>query len=489
MEESPGEQQVGASSPPPRHAGAHLLGSSSGKLPGQMAADASAPAGDEHVLPGQVAELGGQHHAHGSFHHQIHHLHGEKQQSAQPLPNHPLVPGGILVAFVLLVLIAIYHDSFKVEILPGIDQPAKIRLYNWLYVSLDILAKNLDSLGVIKEHILLRLVTNGLPACRDSRLFIQDLHFDEVPVRVYLPKGPSASKRRGVIFFHGGCGLFGSIGSYERPCRYIARKSDSVVVSVGYRLSPEHKYPAQFLDCLAATLHFLKTAENYGVDPDRIIVCGDSAGGTYAARVCQELVNRRDIPKIRAQVLIYPFLQSLNFNLPSNQKNAFVAFLSRDRGMRFLLKYLQKDPSIKAAVLAGSHVPESMNLKYRKWINPDLIPEELRLGYKPPLPAPFLPQVHEETKEMFQIRFSPLLAEDAVVSCLPGTCIITCEHDVIRDDGLLYKKRLEDNNVPVTWHHLHKGFHGVLSIFGYGIFSFPSASELVNHTVNFIKGY
>ncbi|KFQ72497.1 Arylacetamide deacetylase-like 4, partial [Phaethon lepturus] len=319
------------------------------------------------------------------------------------------------------------------------------------------------------------------------KLFIKDLHFDEVPVRIYLPRVPSASKRRGVIFFHGGCGMFGSIRSHERICRCIARKSDSVVVSVGYHLSPEHKYPSQNLDCLAATVHFMKTAENYGVDPGRIIVCGDSAGGTFTASVCQELVNRRDIPKICAQVLIYPLLQALNFNLPSHQKNAFVAFLSRERTVRFILKYLKKDCSMKEAILAGSHVPESMNLKYRKWINPDLIPEIFKLGYKPPLPTSFLPQVHEEAKELFNTRFSPLLAEDAVVCCLPDTCIITCEHDVLRDDGLLYKKRLEDNNVKVTWYHMKEGFHCALAFFGYGIFSFPSSSKMVNYTVNFIK--
>lgn len=70
---------------------------------------------------------------------------------------------------------------------------------------------------------------------------------------------------------------------------------------------------------------------------------------------------------------------------------------------------------MKEAILGGSHVPERINLKYRKWINPDLILEIFKLGYKPPLPTSFLPQVHEETKELFQTRFSPLLAEDAVV--------------------------------------------------------------------------
>ncbi|NXS31672.1 ADCL4 protein, partial [Pomatostomus ruficeps] len=299
-----------------------------------------------------------------------------------------------------------------------------------------------------------------LPACRDSRLLIKDLHFDGVPVRIYLPREASASKRRGVVFCHGGCGIFASIRSYERVCRYIARKSDSVVVSVGYHLAPEHKYPAQTLECLAATVHFLKSAETYGADPARVILCGDSVGGTYAASVCQELGHRPDTPKIRAQVLIYPFLQALNFNLPSHQKNAAIAFLSRERTVHFILKYLNKDCSLKEPILAGSHVPESMNSKCRKWINPDLLPEVFKLSYKPPAPGLFLPHVHEEVQELFEPWFSPLLAEDAAVCGLPDTCIVTCEHDVLRDEGLLYKKRLEDNNVRVTWHHEEKGFHG-----------------------------
>uniref|UniRef100_A0A674G952 Alpha/beta hydrolase fold-3 domain-containing protein n=1 Tax=Taeniopygia guttata TaxID=59729 RepID=A0A674G952_TAEGU len=312
------------------------------------------------------------------------------------------------------------------------------------------------------------MITDGLPACWDFQLFIKDLHFDGVPVRIYLPKEPSASKRRGVIFIHGGCGIFGSFSKeLKEKMRLFTRKSDSVVVSVGYHLAPEQKYPAQTLECLTATQHFLKTAETYGVDPARIIVCGDSVGGTFTATVCQELGHRTDIPKIRAQVLIYPYLQALNFNLPSHQKNAAVAFLTRERAVRYILKYLNKDCSLKEPILAGSHVPESINSKYRKWINPDLIPDAFKVGYKPPLPALFSPQVHQEVQELFEPRVSPLLAEDAVVCGVPDTCIVTCEHDVLRDEGLLYKKRLEDNNVRVTWHHVEKGFHSALGFFGY----------------------
>uniref|UniRef100_A0A8B9N4M8 Alpha/beta hydrolase fold-3 domain-containing protein n=1 Tax=Accipiter nisus TaxID=211598 RepID=A0A8B9N4M8_9AVES len=147
-------------------------------------------------------------------------------------------------------------------------------------------AKNLESLGIFEEHILIRLIGDRLPACRDSKLFIKDLHFDEVPVRIYLPRLQSASKRREVIFFHGGCGM-----AYERTCRYFARKSNSVVVSVGYRLAPEHPYPTQFKDCLTAIIHFMRTAQDYGVDPSRIITCGDSSDGTLTAAVAQKICN------------------------------------------------------------------------------------------------------------------------------------------------------------------------------------------------------
>ncbi|XP_021273350.1 arylacetamide deacetylase-like 3 [Numida meleagris] len=399
-----------------------------------------------------------------------------------------LLIAGILLAFILSVLTEASYHSFKAKIPPEVDQPPKLSFYNWLFTVIETLAKKLESLGICKKHLLIRLFSHGLRACRASELLVEDLHFGEVPVRIYLPRLPSAGKRRGVVLLHGGCGMFGSIRSHDRICQHIAQKSDSVVVSVGYRLSPEHRYPTQTLDCVAATIHFLKTAENYGVDPTRIIVCGDSAGGTFATSTCQELASRTDIPKIRAQLLIYPFLQGVNFNLPSHQKNASIGMLSLERMICSILMYLRKDCSLMEAVLAGSHVPESMNLKYRKWINPDLIPEGLKQDYEPPTPASCIPQLHEEMKEMFETRFSPLLAEDAVVCCLPDTCIITCEHDVLRDDGLLYKKRLEDNDVKVTWCHVEDGFHGVLCSLGYGIFSFPSASKIMDHILNFIQG-
>ncbi|CAM4575657.1 unnamed protein product [Lepidochelys kempii] len=234
----------------------------------------------------------------------------------------------------------------------------------------------------------------------------------------------------------------------------------------------------------------MRHVEDYQVDPARIIICGDSCGGNFATAICQILVSRTDLPKIRAQVLIYPGLQGLDFYLPSYQQNRSVPFLFQDRIAYFCLRYLNKDTSVVEDVLKSSHVPEDMKLKYKKWISADNIPEEFKIrGYKPQkLPSyKYKHDVHEVTKQMLEVMFSPLLAEDAIVCQLPESYILTCEFDVLRDDGLLYKKRLEDNGVRVSWYHNEDGFHGVLAFFGFGIFSFPSAKKILDNTVNFIK--
>ncbi|NXE94118.1 ADCL4 protein, partial [Menura novaehollandiae] len=159
--------------------------------------------------------------------------------------------------------------------------------------------------------------------------------------------------------------------AYERTCRYFSRKTNSVVVSVGYRLAPEHPFPAQFEDCLTATIHFLRTAQDHGVDPSRIVICGDSSGGTLTAAVAQALVNRRDLPKLRAQILIYPFLQCVDFNLPSYQQNERVPILLKERALALGLKYVNKDLYHIKDLCKGCHVSEDQRLKYHKWVSPD----------------------------------------------------------------------------------------------------------------------
>ncbi|XP_063001321.1 arylacetamide deacetylase-like 3 [Elgaria multicarinata webbii] len=319
-------------------------------------------------------------------------------------------------------------------------------------------------------------------------MIIKDLVFDEVPVRVYWPRTPTINKRRAMVFLHGGVGLFGDISKFDPFCNYIGRKSDSVVVFVRFRLAPEHPYPVPVLDCCTATIHLLKNAERYGVDPNRIIIGGDSSGGTFAAAVCHELATRKDLPRVRAQVLLYPFLQAVDFHLPSYQQNSSIPLSYKKRFLRFGLLYLTGRNVKVDEVIRGAHVPEELRVKYRKWVSADIIPEEFKdRGYVPPVLAPFSKEFYEKGKQALEPMFSPLLVEDTVIRQLPDTFILTCEYDIFRDDGLLYKKRLEDNGVPVTWHHVKDGFHGISMLVDFGPFKFPSEQIRFQHVIRFLE--
>ncbi|XP_019367597.1 PREDICTED: arylacetamide deacetylase-like 3, partial [Gavialis gangeticus] len=268
----------------------------------------------------------------------------------------------------------------------------------------------------------------------------------------------------------------------------LARESEAVVASVGYRLAPEHKPPAQYEDCLTAAIHFMRNSEDYGVDPTHIIIAGDSAGAYLAATVTQTLTSRPDLPKLRAQVLMYPFVQGLDFNLPSYQQYCMIPILPREQVVFFALQWLKREPSLYKTVLEGAHVPPEIRLKYRKWLSPDNIPKEFKVrGYKPHFPTEYRKDVYEQIKVSFDPLTSPLLAEDAIVCQLPETFIMTCEYDVLRDDGLLYKKRLEDSGVPVTWYHGEDAFHGIINLFDNGMLTFPAGKRGLDNIVNFLR--
>nr|XP_060615062.1 arylacetamide deacetylase-like 4 [Anolis sagrei ordinatus] len=394
----------------------------------------------------------------------------------------------LLLPFALLLVWAIYCDLSKSEIPPGIDQPIKLRILHWLLILSSAVGKILENLCLCSEIDFIRFTQEGKKMGEDPKLTIMDLAFEGTPVRVYQPRGTVGQpKRRGLIYFHGGGWMFGSINSYDHVCRYMAKESDSVIVSVGYHLAPEQKYPSQFEECLSTAVHFMRTAETYGVDPALVALGGDSVGGNLAASVCQALVTRFDLPKPLAQVLIYPGLQAIDFDLPSYQQNRAVPILYREHVVAAALKYLNKDLSVTESVVQGRHVPSDIRRRFEKWINSENVPSEFKArGYRPSSASSFLDNVYEVVKQALETTFSPLLADEAVIARLPTTCIITCEYDVLRDDGLLYKKRLEDHGVPVTWFHIENGFHGVINLFD-GLLAFPSGKKGLDSIVTFLK--
>ena len=128
-------------------------------------------------------------------------------------------------------------------------------------------------------------------------------------VRHYVPNEPG--KRPLLVFFHGGGFLYGDLDTHDQPCRYLAKYAGVQVLSVEYRLAPEHPFPAAVEDSYAGYLWALEHAEALGADPRRILVGGDSAGGNLAAVVTQlAKQNQKQLPSL--QLLIYPAVDRVN---------------------------------------------------------------------------------------------------------------------------------------------------------------------------------
>uniref|UniRef100_A0A8D0ENR2 Alpha/beta hydrolase fold-3 domain-containing protein n=1 Tax=Strix occidentalis caurina TaxID=311401 RepID=A0A8D0ENR2_STROC len=171
-----------------------------------------------------------------------------------------------------LVLGGLFYDFFNSELPPGIDQPLKLRVFHSFDLSL------------------LRAVLDGIPPRRDSKLLIKDLKVDEVPLRIYQPKWPPTGKRRGILYFHGGAGTFGSISKKSASFIFKIKSKPLHFYLQIYRLAPEHPYPGQYFDCLNATLYFMRNLEEYHVDPALIIISGDSCGANFATIIlCSRL--------------------------------------------------------------------------------------------------------------------------------------------------------------------------------------------------------
>ncbi len=224
-----------------------------------------------------------------------------------------------------------------------------------------------------------------------------------VDLRIYTPAGPSRA-RPGFLWCHGGGFVVGGLDTSESICRGIARAADAVVVAVRYRLAPEHDLYAGREDFLAALNWVAAHGASLGIDPSRLAIGGDSAGGNISAAVAQES-RRRGGPAIASQVLVYP-ATNLTAEFPSKAEN----------GSGYLLTAEFMD-SLEALIVQGSDLNDP-------WLSP---------------------------------AFSPDL------SGLPPTVIITAGFDPIRDDGLNYAAQLRAAGVPVELLHYSGQFHGFLN--------------------------
>jgi acetyl esterase len=219
----------------------------------------------------------------------------------------------------------------------------------------------------------------------------------EIAVRVYRPAG-SRGTLPVVVYFHGGGFVMGTLETHDPYCRGLTTEAGVMVVSVDYRLAPEHKFPAGVEDCLAATEWILEHVEELGGDGRRVFVAGDSAGATMATVAAlllrDKIVKDKGVKTLAGQILLYPVTGYCDPPTVSYVEMAQGYGLTR-KGMEWLWGQYLNDPS--------------------------------------------------EGKDF---RAAPLMAES--LAGLPRAFVVTAEYDVLRDEGQVYARRMEAEGVDVT---------------------------------------
>ncbi|MEN6520516.1 MAG: alpha/beta hydrolase [Armatimonadota bacterium] len=223
----------------------------------------------------------------------------------------------------------------------------------------------------------------------------------DIGLRIYTPAGEGPFPI--LVFFHGGGWTLNNLDTHDGICRSITNGGGCIVVSVDYRLAPEHKFPAAIDDSYMATQWVVNNARAINGDPNRVAVGGDSSGGTQAAAVAM-LARDRGGPSLVYQVLIYPVTDYYIPGTPSYEENAKGYSLNRDFMIWFWNNYLPSDPDIN---------------------NPYIC---------------------------------PLRAAD--LSGLPPAFVLTGEFDPLRDEGEMYAKRLQESGVPVQMKRYEGMMHG-----------------------------
>jgi acetyl esterase len=174
----------------------------------------------------------------------------------------------------------------------------------------------------------------------------------EVPVRVYWPKITQSGEDQEfypiIVFFHGGGWVLGSVDMYDELCSMLSNHSESIVISVDYRLAPEHKFPDALNDCYMATKWASENAKFLEGDPDTVIVAGDSAGGNLAAAVAL-MAKEKGGPLIAAQLLVYP-VTDLSADLSKYSKDKFGP--SKESMEWFGRLYVRNDSEMKKPLVS-----------------------------------------------------------------------------------------------------------------------------------------
>ena len=222
---------------------------------------------------------------------------------------------------------------------------------------------------------------------------------------------------------------------------------------------------------MTALRYFFKHAAEFGVDPARVAVGGDSAGGHLAAAVVQEATADPHLPRIKLQVLLYPVLQMLDMQTPSYQQyysdfgpNGGIVTRATGGTFRSYLLLGRQDDELIEALLTNNHTSLAFKQSNPQYYDHELVPIALRQhdSYKGPVMQGGNKEIWNKYQHLFlDPRTSPLWHEN--LSGLPSTYIVSCQYDGLRDDAIMYAARLEQAGVKVKLVSYYNGWHGMMT--------------------------
>lgn len=268
-----------------------------------------------------------------------------------------------------------------------------------------------DGVAVARERLrAVKPPAEMLPQMHIEERVIGHGEVTDIPVRIYWPPVPQHDGLPVVVFYHGGGWCLGDLDTHDHVARAHAVGAEAIVVSVDYRLAPEHPYPQGIEDAWAALQWVGENAAELGGDPRRIAVAGDSAGANFSAVMA---LRARDNggPPLVFQLLWYPVAVG-DMSLPSFSENSDAPMLTKDVSDAFLAWYV---PGID-------------------FTDPKSLPTDL----------------------------APANAES--LAGLPPAFIGTAEHDPLRDDGAMYAQLLTAAGVPVALSNEPTMIHGYVSL-------------------------
>lgn len=250
-----------------------------------------------------------------------------------------------------------------------------------------------------------------------------DVDGAQIQIRIYTPEG-AAEKMPCMMMYHGGGYITGSIKGLDYFSRYVSRHAGRVVVSVAYRLAPQVHLSVALGDCYAALNYVYSHPDTFGIDANKIAVCGDSAGGS-AATIIAMMAAKNGIP-VEKQALVYPWVDMRSADTPSRRRY----------GKGYSLDTAQLD---KTALLCVN-----------------------------------------DARELSKPEFSPLLADDEAMKSMPQTFIVMAACCPLTSDCMAYADRLKENGVDVKARIYHNMPHSFI------IFNYPETYAALDDICAFL---